>query len=212
MNIAINISDKSLENQCVINYCKANNIEIKKYRKGSEIPKDCIVVGDLKFTKEFMKLPIPDYYPEFVQEFLYRKVWKTSEFPIGQKVFIKPADVPKRFNGFITNGTYHGKKKPPYWCSEVVKFRNEYRLYIQNSKIVYCGWYSGENSSEVLNTPTIRFPNNWCGSLDFGIYYNNRAVLIEAGEPFSNGWYGSIENGNIYAEWLITGWKNINLQ
>ena len=151
---------------------------------------------------------LPDYYPDFMSGYLNRKVYKTDKWPLGQTVFIKPADNYKRFNGFITNGGYHGKKRPPYICSEVIKFDNEWRYYISNNKVLTGEWYSGDE----INAPdapelNIKFPEGFCGAVDMGIS-NNKLTLVESQHPFACGWYG--KDHELYTQWLIDGWKYLN--
>lgn len=149
---------------------------------------------------------IPDYYPDFLQNYLFRRVWKTEEWPLGKKVFIKPADRYKRFTGFITNGGYRKKKKPPYWCSDVVSFRDEWRYYIANGKVLAAGWYWGDEDKQPdppkINIP---FPSDYCGAVDFGMLETGEFALVEANHPFACGWYGT--DHKAYSIWLAEGWK-----
>lgn len=149
---------------------------------------------------------IPDYYPDFLQPYLHREVWKAEEWPLGKKVFIKPADKYKRFTGFVTNGGYRKKKKPPYWCSDIVSFQNEWRYYISNGKILDSGWYWGDEDKmpdpPILN---IDFPSDYCGAVDFGMLDSGELALVEANHPFSCGWYGI--NHKAYVQWLNDGWE-----
>jgi hypothetical protein len=157
----------------------------------------------LKYLGKIVK---PDYYPSFLQEHLHRKVWQTNDWPLGKKVFIKPSDKYKRFNGFVTNGGYKGKKKAPYWCSDVISFVNEWRYYIANGEILTGEWYLGDE----INTPDapelkITIPKDYCGAVDFGITTEGNMCLVEANHPFACGWYG--KEHEKYAKWIVEGWK-----
>ena len=172
-----------------------------------KIPENHIPVGSVEFClKTLGKSVIPDYYPVFLIKHQYRTVWETDVWPLGKKVFIKPADKYKRFTGFVTNGGYKGKKKPPYWCSDVVQFTNEWRYYVANGKILTGEWYYGDE----INTPDaptldIEIPSNYCGALDFGTLKTGEIALVEANHPFACGWYG--KDYKLYAQWIIEGWK-----
>lgn len=155
----------------------------------------------------FGKEVAPDYYPDFLRPYLFRKVWKTDEWPLGSKVFIKPADKYKRFTGFVTNGGYSKKKRGPYWCSEVVHFKNEWRYYISNGKVVASGWYWGDDEQSEPPLLDINFPVGYCGAVDFGIISSGELALVEANHPFACGWYGT--NHKAYALWLAEGWKSL---
>lgn len=171
------------------------------------IPNDYIAVGNVEWCVSVLGKNItPDYYPIFLQNHLFRNVWKTDKWPLGEKVFVKPADIYKRFTGFITNGGYKGKKRGPYWCSDIVKFENEWRYYIADGKTLCGEWYWGDD----INTPiapelNIDIPTNWCGTLDFGQLSTGELALVEAHHPFACGWYG--KNHELYVEWVVKGWN-----
>lgn len=88
------------------------NSVLRCFNNPEEVPKDFIPAGTIHWCDQFLPPDkrIPDYYPEFLSSYLYRKVWKTNEWPLNQKVFIKPSDRHKRFNGFITTGGYRRKR------------------------------------------------------------------------------------------------------
>lgn len=179
------------------------------------IPEDHVAVGNCEWCLGALGKHItPDYYPEFTKPYLYRNVWQTSEYPLGKRVFIKPADSHKRFNGYITNGGYKHKKRGPYWCSDVVSFVNEWRYYVANGIILCAEWYAGDE----INTPeapplNIDVPNGWCGTLDFGTLKTGELALVEAHEPFACGWYGKgMAKDMLYAQWLTEGWKYLKGQ
>jgi len=148
----------------------------------------------------------PRLLPDFLLPYLYRKIWKAEKWPLGRRVFIKPADKYKRFTGFITNGGYRKKKKPPYWCSDVVSFQNEWRYYVTNGKVVASGWYWGdEQNTPDAPTLDIGFPDDYCGAVDLGTLETGELALVEANHPFACGWYGT--DHKAYALWLADGWK-----
>lgn len=128
---------------------------------------------------------------------------------MGERVFIKPSDIYKRFNGRITDGSYKGKKKGPYYCSEIISFTNEWRYYISKGRVLASAWYLG--SDEGASTPSleefnISWPKHWVGSADFGITLDRGLCLVEAHEPFAVGNYLGI-NSTVYPEWVIDGWE-----
>ena len=206
---AIQSGDNSKESQCVCLYANYYKIPRKFFGKASDVPKGWVAVGSVRWAEEVMgKVITPDYYPVFLTDWVKRKVWRQDKWPYGSRVFIKPADAHKRFTGFVTTGTWKGKKKPPYWCSEIVKFTNEWRYYISNGKVIAAKWCSGIEDVE-LPAPTlsINWPDDFCGAVDFGSYENGEIALIESNSPFSCGWYGTLTEYEIYTKWLIDGWK-----
>ena len=181
----------------------------------SPIPEGFIPVGSVEWTLKLLNKNItPDYYPEFLKEWLHRKVWK-SKWPLKKDVFVKPADRYKRFTGFVTktNG-YAGKKRGILWCSEVVTFVDEWRYYVCNGKVLTAEWYWNnklETEGEPLPAPEldIRWPEGWCGAADFGSLPDGKIALIEAQHPFAIGWYGDSSKDKLYLEFLVEGWKYV---
>lgn len=163
--------------------------------------------GTVPWVTSVLGRPIvPDYFPEFLKkDWVKRKVWYQEKWPL-YRTFIKPADRHKRFTGFITSGRWSGKKRGPYWCSEVVNFVDEWRYYVSYGKLLGGYWYWG-NGDEPKDAPdlNITYPDNWCGTADFGMMEDGSIELIECHPPFACGWYG--KKHEQYAEFLTLGWK-----
>jgi len=203
----------SAEEKAVINYCILKDIPYKICPTPNEVPSDYIPVGNLNWCEKFLpkEVTIPDYYPEFLKDFLFRKVWKADKWPLGERVFIKPADRHKRFTGFITTGGYSKKKKGPYWCSDIVHFINEWRYYVADGKVLTGEWYSGDE----VNMPDapvldIKIPQDFCGVIDFGMTNTGKFALVESQPPYACGWYG--KDDKLFVEWLIKGWAYLKLR
>ncbi len=229
--------DNSKEAQRLYAFCLMNDIPCIRVAKPFKIPtygaygssgteqlhakilnkekeqENYVPCGSVEWCESLLGCNIkPDYYPEWAQMLLHRKVWEGDEWLL-QKVFVKPSDRYKRFTGFITTGTYKKKKKSPFWFSEVVEFENEWRCYVTNGKIKACEWYWGDE----VNTPELYtdykiilaayIPSIYSGALDVGILKNGRVALVESQHPFACGWYGEQSNDDIYFQWLIDGWK-----
>jgi hypothetical protein len=201
--------DLSIEAKCIIKYCLLHDIFLKKIPdKNIPCPDDLVPSGSVEWCLKSLNQPVvPDYYPEWLSAHLYRKVWKADTWPL-KKVFIKPSDRDKRFTGFVTSGTYRKKKKPPFWCSEIVRFENEWRYYISNGEILCGEWYWGDE----VNTPNapelnIDIPPKYCGAIDFGRLTTGELALVEANTSFACGWYG--EEDGLYMKWLVDGWAYI---
>jgi len=213
---ALITQNKSLEAGRLILLCSIKNISLIKINKKEKCPDDYIPCGSVEWCINSLGFNItPDYYPEWAKDFLHRKVWKSSEWLLGKKLFVKPADRYKRFTGFVTDGYYKGKKKPPLWYSDIVQFENEWRYYVSYGKVICSGWYWGDQ----INTPdapelNIKIPESYSGALDFGADKKGQLILIESQHPFACGWYGKHEEDYLYFQWLIDGWvymKNLSL-
>lgn len=178
------------------------------------------VVGSVEFVEKTIGRSFkPDYYPTFLNQFLHRKVWWSDGPPLQENglVFLKPADRHKRFDAgmyhftdfYVTYG--YDWEYGPYYMSEIVApFTNEWRYYVSNGKILAAHWYSGNDDS--LEAPTLNFdfPSDFCGAVDFGIS-NGKLTLVENNLPYACGWYGGLNEGKIYGEWLENGWKYLKL-
>lgn len=149
---------QSVETLSILSICILEDIPYTITKDNNPTPNDLYIpVGSVEFCLSYIGHNIiPDYYPEFLSDTLHRIVWKTDEWPLGNSIFIKPADRYKRFTGFVTNGGYRKKKRGPYWCSEVVHFINEYRYYVSNGKEIDAAWYSGKDSDSLVD-PLRRF-------------------------------------------------------
>lgn len=170
-----------------------------------------VPVGSVEFCESFLGMsPKPNYYPDFCFDHLYRKVWRSDKWELI-KAFCKPADRHKRFNGFVTFGTYKKKKKPPLWYSDIVKFKDEFRYYISNGLVVAADWYWNEDEpfGEIVIPPPldIKIPSGWCGTVDMGYLDTGEFALIECHPPYACGWYGGSYNASVLAQWLVDGWR-----
>ena len=201
------------EAQVILTTCILNRIECKVIKGYKDYIEGYIPIGNIKFIKSIMgKVITPEYYPAYLNAYLKRKVWCSDSWPLGERVFIKPADEYKRFNGFVTNGGYRGKKRGPYVCSEVVKFINEWRYYICNGENLGGYWYAGM-ADVVKDAPKldIVFDKGTCLCLDMGEIEGGEIILVEAQHPFSCGWYGknTPSEGMKYAKWCAYGWGSM---
>ena len=195
------------EGKCLAIVGALEKISVRLINEPLQVPDGWVPSGTVKWVSKVLgRVVVPDYYPDFLKDWVKRKVWKSDNWPLGQRIFIKPADIHKRFTGFVTFGGYRKKKRGPYWCSEVVHFQNEWRYYIAYGKMIGGYWYWGEKN-EPQSTPEldIVYPENWCGTADFGQLENGEIQLVEAHPPFACGWYG--KNHIEYAEFLALGCK-----
>ncbi len=199
------------EETSVITYCILRKIPYKFCKKPDDRPEGFIPVGKVEWCDAFLprEKSVPEYYPEFLKDHLFRKVWKTDTWPMTRGIFVKPADRHKRFTGFVTFGGYRKKKRGPYWCSEVVSFLNEWRYYVANGKVLVGEWYDGDQEA-TPEAPELKIdiPADYCGALDFGMLTTGELALVEANSPYACGWYG--KNNDLYVEWLIKGWEYLN--
>lgn len=174
-----------------------------------------IPVGSVEFVESLLGQKAPNYYPAFLEKFFHREIYKSESLP--EKVsFVKPADKHKRFTGKILHKgdlseyVEEGWKDGPYWISEIVYFKEEWRYYVANGKVLDAYWYLGEENELTPPKIDVSWPSDFCGAVDFGRLRNGKIALVENNLPYACGWYGPYEKGKIYAEWLKKGWEYIN--
>lgn len=182
-------------------------IPYKLYNNPKYVPHDWVPSGTVPWVSDVLGVVIkPNYFPDFLRrDWVKRNVWECDKWPL-KRVFVKPSDKHKRFNSFITSGTYSKKKKGPFWCSDIVKFIDEWRYYIAYGKVIGGYWYFGEGDTP-KDAPdlNINYPSDWCGTADFGQLEDGSIELVECHHPFACGWYG--KNHKEYAEFLTLGWE-----
>jgi hypothetical protein len=202
---------KSPEDEAIRFYCDKHGIDLMEVQYSKKLTptilEGYVPCGSIPWMAQILGNITPDYYPEYLKDYLNRKVWETDKWPLGKKVFIKPADAHKRFNGFITYGTYRKKKRGPYWCSDIVHFENEWRYYVAHGKVVVAEWYKGgeKEKPEAPSIDHIGLSEDLFATLDFGTV-DGKLTLVESHEPLAAGWYGT--DHDKYAEWLAAGWFN----
>lgn len=143
-------------------------------------------------------------YPESLQEYLGRKVWKDNLHriygsPETWPVFVKPISG-KQFNGTLIKSTKElvgigSQQDRPIWCSEPVNFVTEYRCFIRYGKMIDAKHYKGEFWKQPHFPVVDRILADWkeqpaAFTIDLGLTDDNRTLLIEVNDGFSMGHYG----------------------
>jgi hypothetical protein len=183
------------------------DFHVERFFVGCPVPDDLVPCGSVEWVSSLLPAqPEVNYYPNWVQPYLHRKVWKSSKWEMDRPLFVKPADAYKRFTGFVTTGGYSKKKKPPFIYSEVVTFVNEWRYYISNGEVLVSGWYDGDARSMPDAPPLPEIPNVTCAA-DFGTLPDGTLACVEVQHPYACGWYGKTNKDSLpYLQWVIDGW------
>lgn len=175
-----------------------------KIRYSSDCPKNWLPIGSTNFIQRCFDVKIvPDYFPVWAKPILKRKVWHYNNIPF-KRCFVKSGEY-KVFNGYVKeNGSSPGGAGNlyGYWCSEVVEFNNEWRLYICNGEILDRGWYSGDNDDKPCPDIDLDLTGVF-GALDIG-ETDCGIQIVEFHHPFSCGWYGT--DSNAYVKFLSEGY------
>ena len=203
-------------------------------RRRLPLDRSCLVAGDVPVVIAALKqldvpIPVPDDYPVCLRSFLRRRVWETRLDVVQERVygddfkpfFIKPKGRLKRFTGKVVESYYdfsslaNVSKQTPVLCSEVVKWRSEYRVFVIQGKIQGTRHYSGDptltlNEAETLSAiDTLERSGNANAAygIDFGVLAQGDTALIELNDGFSLGSYGL--DRSIYADLILARWTEL---
>jgi hypothetical protein len=250
----LNDGGMSPETKAVIEELKLRSIyfdtrtteDIVLFGKPLPLDKSDLVVGDFDWTRIALNqlgIPMPKVpdYPECLKYLLNRNVWKSTlselkeYFVSGRQIqiFIKPAENIKAFSGLIANNDWIDylieEFSPAFsiFCSELVDFVSEYRVYIVNWEIKATCHYKGLKDIQldldiVKSAVNLFFQTdegkNLTGcAIDFGVIkkgdnndINNCYLtsLIEVNDGFSLGMYEGI-SAKDYTDLLIARWKTL---
>lgn len=181
------------------------------------------IVGSVEFVEQYIGQRTPNYYPEFLSNYFKRIIKYIENLPELKKqvtFFIKPADRHKRFDAKIITlpkraiqaGWNQEIDIGPYWISDIVHFKEEWRYYVAQGEVLAAHWYQGKE--EEIEAPfsflrLIDWPKDFCGAVDFGRLDNGEIALVENNLPYACGWYGPSSDGRVYGEWLEKSWNYV---
>ncbi|HEY0612450.1 MAG TPA: ATP-grasp domain-containing protein [Chitinophaga sp.] len=171
---------------------------------------DNAIVGNIsdvhKVLSNFqLKIPAPLDYPESLQLFLGRKIWKSSMHKFAYdkafNVFIKPLHRSKSFTGkLITSerdliGCYDYQSDMDIWCAEPVNFLAEWRCFVRYGTILDVRRYRGDWKLHYDPAVIEKAVGSYTDApkafaLDFGVTDKGETLLVEANDGYSLGAYG----------------------
>ncbi len=203
-------------------------------RRNLPLSPDVFIAGDMDAMHGAMKqlqidAPPPDDYPDSLAGFLHRRVWKTTlgevqrdiNADFGPPVFVKPSARRKSFTGRVISSPSDfaqvgaASRRQEVWCSEVVDWRAEHRVYVIDDKIVGIDHYAGDPEA-TLDIGTVRAAlAAYRGSgkapsaygIDFGLLATGETALVEANDGYALGAYAVAAKP--YADLLITRWREL---
>ena len=165
-------------------------------------------VGSVEWCQEALGFaPVPDFYPNWLAEWLYRDIWIGGEFSETWRhdAFGKPASGYKLEPARILQA---GEPTRPDWIySNVVTFVQEWRYYVADGELLAAGWYDGSDEDEPAPKLDIEWPKGWCGAADFGRLDTGEIALVESHHPFACGNYLEADECEAWAIWLELGWQ-----
>jgi len=170
---------------------------------------DELVVGGVSIVTRKLQsfgIEVPNIdYPEELTPFLGRKIWKSTleavlSDPRGWPVFVKPIQE-KAFTGFILKDEksiprlYRAKKEEPVYCSELVDFEAEWRVFVRYGNILDARPYQGDwhlhFDAGIIEQAVRDYHSAPAGyAIDFGVTADGETLLIEINDGFALGTYG----------------------
>lgn len=218
--------------------CERQGIEVFPYlskqlqRRQMALGAESFICGDMDAMHGAMRQlgiepPSPEDFPRSLQPYLHRKVWQASITSLrqslerGAELFAKPAGRRKRFSGRVFSSLEDFSRlsgvsaKEPLWCSEVVSWISEFRVYVIEGGIVAVDHYGGDAgtglSMRVVEEAVAAFtasgeaPSAY--GIDFGVLDTGETALVEANDGYSLGAYAI--DADLYTRLLFTRWKEL---
>ncbi len=203
-------------------------------RRQLPLDRDSLVAGTMPVVLGALKQlevpkPTPMDYPEVLTQYLHRRVWKTTLGAVrhqlfedrGLPVFVKPADRAKSFTGCLLespNDAYKlgmSSQRQQVWCSEVVRWVAEFRVYVARSEILGIDRYAGDSATDLDLTVIRQAVADFQGSgrafaayaLDFGVLASGETALVELNDGFSLGLYDLPPAK--YTELILARWAEL---
>lgn len=189
-----------------------------------------VVAGSVSFVRAALQslgkqLPPQNPYPAELAPWLYRKVWQVPRLGdvltggLGT-VFVRPAKRWKLFTGFVVDQPnpahlYGVSRHEPVWCSEVVTFVSEWRVYVVEGCARFIGLSDhGGNRDAKLDLDQVTAALGAFTSapaayaIDFGVLDSGETALIEVNDGFSVGAYDGIPAKD-YWDMTATRWHQL---
>lgn len=191
-----------------------------------------LVVGTLPFIKAALRergliMAMENTYPQSLMPFMHRNVWRErlshalDRAEMGRKCFTKPSERAKRFTGLVLESGSDWRvggvpRSEPVWSSDLVTWRSEWRVYVRNNEIAFCGHYSGDKGIEPdyfqvsIMMAAYSAANVGHGSyaMDVGVLECGQTALVEMNDGFAIGAYDQIP-GDVYLEFLQSRWNEM---
>lgn len=191
-----------------------------------------LVVGSIPFVKAALrhrgvKPPKEQSYPPELRYLLHRRIWPSTVRKVRESLelypksfFVKPSERAKRFTGFVIFDSMDPRlggvpQSEKVWCSEVVAWESEWRLYVAHGRVLHQGHYHGnpslKPSPEVVEgavTVMCAQPGNPAAfALDLGVISTGETALVEVNDAYGLGAYG-IE-AEVYYSFLKARWDEL---
>lgn len=226
------------EHQDVINVLEKRNIEYELFtdkkilRNQLSIDNTTFIAGNhFVFSYIFKKYNIlspSDCYPKSLRNYLKRNIREITIQELSNSydegipsIFVKPKSKTKLFTGFTIESSLdfyrlaEFPKSTVLYCSPIVNWQAEYRVFVNHSKIVGIKRYSGDEKYEldmtIVKNAVQDLENSEEGThaygIDFGILSTGETALVEWNDGYALGSYGLDQE--IYTDLLLERWSEI---
>ncbi|WP_194820044.1 ATP-grasp domain-containing protein [Nocardia sp. XZ_19_385] len=202
------------------------------HRRQLPLGPDTFIAGDMDAMHGAMRqlgipVPEPDDYPESLREFLRRRVWTSTlgeiervmETGSAPPVFVKPAERRKGFTGavcyserdFAALGRVGRRQR--VWCSEVVEWVAEYRVYVIGGGVVAVDRYAGSAllDMDVVRSAVAAYDHSGTApsayGIDFGVLASGATALVEVNDGYALGAYDIAAEQ--YTELVLRRWVEL---
>lgn len=228
------------EEALVLQECQRLGIEVVPYfaklvqRRQLPIDRECFIYGDMDAMHGAMKqlgieIPTPNDFPSSLEPFFRRRIWRSSVAALEsalhdeREIFEKPAGRRKHFTGRVFSGCAPAdlyflltvSRQEPLWCSEVVHWESEFRVYVVGSEVVAINHYAGdpartlsqETLAQAIDAFTASGEAPAAYGIDFGVLESGETALVEANDGYAIGAYSIAAEP--YTRLLFTRWNQL---
>ncbi len=228
------------EEQLIQSECQRLEIPVTLYtvkrihRRQLPLTTDTFISGDMDAMHGAMRqlgidIPEPLDYPDVLQPYLKRRVWKARlnevEDALEQgnldSIFIKPANRQKLFTGQVVNEARDLQRisgvtrQEEIWCSEVVQWKSEYRVYVVRNAVVFIDCYAGNTQitldRSVVHAAVLKYAESKDApagyAMDFGVLKSGETAIVEVNDGYALGAY-KIDAKN-YSDLIFSRWEEL---
>jgi hypothetical protein len=224
------------EMQDVYDELRHRNIPVELFigkrlvRRKLSLARNTLVVGYVETVLAALQqlglsAPPTNDYPSALQPYFHRHIWKSTLHWLhnwilegNNAVLAKPDGRKKRFTGHVFRNVDDlqyiegASKNTPIWCSDVVKWLSEYRVFVLKGEIIGIQHYFGDPmlsiNEQIVSEALLRFEQSGeataAYALDFGVLADGSTALVEWNDGFSLGSYGL--DKKLYTDLLIARW------
>ena len=203
-------------------------------RRQLPLSRETFIAGDMDAMHGAMQqlkieIPNPNDYPKSLSPFMHRRIGTSTLGAIereilegnGEPIFAKPADRRKSFTGraFLSLDDFREigsiSRRQEVWCSELVTWLSEYRVYVIGTQIISVDLYVGDSKEmldyAVLERALAAFRASgeapMAYGIDFGVLSTGETALVEANDGYALGAYQIFASG--YTDVLLTRWNEL---